>query len=139
GMPRRLLSRLCLSNRGKPGTRRRVHEDAGAAPPQDERIARARQPGRARASRDTSGLPAFRRLPRSERAALDDALVTPGGEGLALTLPRVSEFRIESQNASLSCFLHKAGLSEAGRGKHMADISPELQQELDQLQAAYKA
>src|SRR5277367_5668347 len=75
-MPRRLLSRLRRRNRGEPGTRRRIHEDAGAAPPQDERIARVDEPRGARVSRHAFGLPAVRRLPRSHRPILDDAVVT---------------------------------------------------------------
>ena len=54
GMPRRLLSGLRRRNRGEPGTRRRVHEDAGAASAQDERIARAR-----RTRRGTGFAPCF--------------------------------------------------------------------------------
>jgi hypothetical protein len=39
----------------------------------------------------------------------------------------------------MSSTLHKAALIEVKRGKTMADISADLQQELDQLQAEYKA
>jgi hypothetical protein len=39
----------------------------------------------------------------------------------------------------MSSILHKAALIEVKRGKTMADISADLQQELDQLQAEYKA
>jgi hypothetical protein len=39
----------------------------------------------------------------------------------------------------MSSLLHNAALIEVKRGKTMADISADLQQELDQLQAEYKA
>jgi hypothetical protein len=55
---------------------------------------------------------------------LDDALVTP----LGVTI-----------GAPLSSFLHKPPLSEAKLGELMADISADLQRELDELQADYKA
>jgi hypothetical protein len=48
-------------------------------------------------------------------------------------------YPLESQSASPSFFVHEAGLSECEQGELMADISADLQQELDQLQAAYKA
>jgi hypothetical protein len=39
----------------------------------------------------------------------------------------------------VSSFVHKAAISESEQGEAMADISADLQQELDQLQAAYMA
>jgi hypothetical protein len=39
----------------------------------------------------------------------------------------------------MSSILHKATLIEVKRGKPMTDISADLRQELDQLQAEYKA
>jgi hypothetical protein len=39
----------------------------------------------------------------------------------------------------VSSFVHKAAISECEQGEAMADISADLQRELDQLQAAYKA
>ena len=64
GMPGRLVSRLHRRNRGESGTRRRVHEDPGAAPAQDERVARVHEPGRPRVSGYAPRMPAVRRFSR---------------------------------------------------------------------------
>jgi len=39
----------------------------------------------------------------------------------------------------MSSIVHKAALIEGEQGEPMSDVSADLQRELDQLQAAYKA
>ena len=76
-----LLRGVHRRDRGLPGARGRVHEDAGAAAPPDERSDGERGPRQARASPEDSRLAevggAVRSRPRRVRPFLDDAVVIP--------------------------------------------------------------